>query len=247
MWPGATAGERGAERSGRGDDGRGDHRPGGWRADLVGHLRGARAGGPSSPSTACSARCATSAWRPPSSAPSAGCPPTRRASRRCSTPTSCASSGAFVPLVCHDPARRDEALGVGRADGDAAARPSAPTTSSPPLVSDPADWARPERVRRQWAHLFAMLDEVEAIAARPRPAPGRPPARQHARRDGRRARPVARRRRRSPICLDTGHLTIGGADPLDIAERVRRPRRSRPPEGRPDRRRRPARTPASST
>ena len=46
-----------------------------------------------------------------------------------STPTSCASSGAFVPLACHDPARKAEALRVGRADGDAAARTSGPTTS----------------------------------------------------------------------------------------------------------------------
>ena len=35
-----------------------------------------------------------------------------------------------------------------------------------------------------------------------------------------------------PLCLDTGHLLIGGTDPLQLARDVPGPHRARPPEGR---------------
>ena len=34
-----------------------------------------------------------------------------------------------------------------------------------------------------------------------------------------------------PLCLDTGHLLIGGTDPLQLARAVPRPHRPRPPQG----------------
>ena len=133
------------------------------------------------------------------------------------------------------PARKAEALGVGRADGDAARRRSAPTPSSPPWSAIPDDWARPEVSEAGWAHLFAMLDEIEAITT---DHGLRQVLHPHVNTLVETADELDRLLESSPvaICLDTGHLTIGGADPVDIAGRVRRPRRPGAPEGRADRR-----------
>ena len=48
-----------------------------------------------------------------------------------------------------------------------------------------------------------------------------------------------------PLCLDTGHLLIGGTDPLELARAAAGPRRARPPQGRRRGAGRPGAVPAS--
>jgi inosose dehydratase len=85
------------------------------------------------------------------------------------------------------------------------------------VVSDPADWARPAVSDAGWAHLFAMLDEIETITA---DHGVRQVLHPHVNTLVETADEVDRLLESSPvaICLDTGHLTIGGADPVEIAE-----------------------------
>ena len=76
---------------------------------------------------------------------------------------------------------------------------------------------RPELDDDGWATLLANLDR-----SRPRPPTAASPARLHPHvgtvvESRRRGRPGAGRQRRSPLCLDTGHLLIGGTDPVELA------------------------------
>ena len=71
--------------------------------------------------------------------------------------------GAFVPLACHDPDRRDATLRSAETMA-ALLEDIGADNFVTALVSDPDDWARPEVSEAGWSHLFAMLDEVEAIA-----------------------------------------------------------------------------------
>ena len=48
----------------------------------------------------------------------------------------------------------------------------------------------------------------------------------------RRGRAGAGRQRASPLCLDTGHLLVGGTDPVDLVRPRARAGRARPPQGR---------------
>jgi inosose dehydratase len=125
-------------------------------------------------------------------------------------------SGAFVPLACHDPARKAEAIASARQMA-ALLRDIGADTFVTAVVSDPGDWARPEVSDAGWAHLFAMLDEIEAITA---DHGLRQVLHPHVNTLIETAEELDRLLESSPvaICLDTGHLTIGGADPVEIAE-----------------------------
>jgi inosose dehydratase len=86
------------------------------------------------------------------------------------------------------------------------------------VVNDPEDWSRPELSEDQWVHLFSMLDEIEGVTA----AHGvRQVVHPHADTLIQTAEEVERflQSSSSAMCLDTGHLAVGGADPVAIADR----------------------------
>jgi inosose dehydratase len=125
--------------------------------------------------------------------------------------------GAFVPLALHDPERRAETL-ASAAEMAALLQAVGAQNFVTAAVSDPDDWSRPAVSASQWAHLIATLDEVEAIAE----AHGlRQVLHPHVNTLVETADELQRVLDQSDvaICLDTGHVTIGGADPLDLAER----------------------------
>jgi inosose dehydratase len=125
-------------------------------------------------------------------------------------------SGAFVPLVCHDPALKAQAIASAEQMA-ALLRDIGADTFVTAVVSDPEDWARPEVSDAGWAHLFAMLDEIEDITAE---HGVRQVLHPHVNTLVETAGELDRLLESSPvaICLDTGHLTIGGADPVEIAD-----------------------------
>ena len=125
-------------------------------------------------------------------------------------------SGAFVPLACHDPARKGEALASAEQMATLLQDIGADTFVTA-VVSDPGGWARPDVSEAGWAHLFAMLDEIEAITTE---HGLRQVLHPHVNTLVEKADELDRLLESSPvaICLDTGHLTIGGADPVGIAD-----------------------------
>ncbi len=126
--------------------------------------------------------------------------------------------GAFVPLVCHEPERRQEALDSAESMATLLEEVDAETFVTA-VVSDPTDWRRPPVSDAQWDHLIAMIDEVEGIATAHHLQQVLHP---HVNTLVETADELDRLLDDSPvsICLDTGHLTIGGAAPLELAERA---------------------------
>ena len=126
--------------------------------------------------------------------------------------------GGFLPVVLHDPARLDASLAkVARAPRRSSpssaprcsARPPSSTTTgrrasslTRRAVGPPAGGAGPPRRgrRRSTASTHALHPHWRTVVERDADV-----------------RRVARGVRRSRICLDTGHLTLGGSDPLAIA------------------------------
>ena len=125
--------------------------------------------------------------------------------------------GGFVPLVLHDPARRDEQL----AAADEVARTMA-AAGGRCFVTAPVpsldDWHRPELDQGEWDELLANIDRVGAICAQHGLEQVVHP---HVDTD---IETVGDFERfldgcASKFCFDTGHLSIGGADVVDIATR----------------------------
>ncbi len=127
------------------------------------------------------------------------------------------ATGAFVPLVAHDPARRDEAINTAVQMATLLEAVGAEHFVTA-LVNDPGDWSRPALSDAQWDHMVDVIDEVDAIAA---DHGLRQVVHPHVATLIETAGELERFLAASnvPICLDTGHLTLGGADPVDIAER----------------------------
>ncbi len=126
--------------------------------------------------------------------------------------------GGFVPLVLHDADRRDEQLA--EADRIAAAMAAAGgryyVTAPVPSLDD---WHHPDLNDEEWAELLANVDRVADIVAghgllqtlHPHVDTVVETAADFQRfLDG----------CASAFCLDTGHLTIGGADVVDLAQRA---------------------------
>ncbi|MEO7398972.1 MAG: sugar phosphate isomerase/epimerase [Ilumatobacteraceae bacterium] len=123
--------------------------------------------------------------------------------------------GGFVPLALHDPARMAQSR---RAAEQAARMMSAAggTHFVTAVVSDPNDWKRPQLTDRQWAVMIENLVEVDGIAAGYGMTQVVHP---HVDTLIETADEVERFLADCDVsfCLDTGHLFIGGADPVAIA------------------------------
>jgi inosose dehydratase len=125
---------------------------------------------------------------------------------------------AFVPLVCHEPERRHQALASATAMAELLAAVGADTFVTA-VVSDPSDWRHETMSEAQWDHVFAVLDDVEGITSEHHL---RQVVHPHVNTLVETGEDVDRLLEGStvPICLDTGHLTIGGAHPLALAEQA---------------------------
>jgi inosose dehydratase len=123
--------------------------------------------------------------------------------------------GGFVPLVLHDAERRDEQLAAADrvARSMAAAGGRFHVTAPVPSLDD---WHHPQLTEAEWSELLANLDRVAEIVA----SHGLVQA-VHPHVDTILETDADFRRFidgcSSGFCLDTGHLTIGGADVVDIA------------------------------
>ncbi len=123
--------------------------------------------------------------------------------------------GGFVPLVMHDPARRDGALARTRALVDLLSRSGGSVLVSCPVMDD--DWSVPRALDRgEHAHLVRMLADVDAICA---DAGLRQVLHPHVQTVVETSSDVERILQDCDVswCLDTGHLAIGGTDPVDFA------------------------------
>ena len=123
--------------------------------------------------------------------------------------------GGFVPLVLHEPAARDRA----EQDAERAARllHGAGGTYFVTAVVVDDEWSRPfELDAHQWDDLVSGLDTVERVCARHGLIQVLHP---HIGTLVERAEQVQQVIERSTVrwCLDTGHLSIGGVDPVSFA------------------------------
>jgi inosose dehydratase len=123
--------------------------------------------------------------------------------------------GGFVPLVLHDPDRRDEMMAI--ADEVAANMEAAGGSFYvTAIVGSLDDWFRPEMTDDAWSELFANLDRVEAICR----AHGLTQVvHPHVDTLIETGDEFDRFLEQSTVkfCFDTGHLTIGGADVVRLA------------------------------
>lgn len=123
--------------------------------------------------------------------------------------------GGFVPLVLHDPAQRAEQL----AEAERVAanlQVAGGLTFNTAVVGSTTEWFRPALGDGAWAELFANLGRIDEICA----AHGivqavHPHVDTLVERAGELQRFIDSCD--SKLCFDTGHLTIGGADPVALA------------------------------
>ncbi len=126
--------------------------------------------------------------------------------------------GGFTPLVLHDPARREDALAHTRAVADLFSRARATTFVSCPVMDD--GWSVPRTLDRdEHRHLVRMLGEVDAICA---DAGLRQVLHPHLQTVVETSADVHRVLDDCDVawCLDTGHLAIGGTDPVEFARQA---------------------------
>jgi inosose dehydratase len=123
--------------------------------------------------------------------------------------------GGFVPMVLHVRSRRDEMR-------DRAAQIAATMAAAggrhivTALVADLDDWSRPDLDDEAWDVLLTGLDEIDSVVADHGIVQVFHP---HVDTLVEGADEIDRVLHgcRVALCLDTGHLTIGGSDPLAIA------------------------------
>ncbi len=126
--------------------------------------------------------------------------------------------GGFTPLVLHDPARRDSELARVREVAELFARAGASTFVSCPVMDD--DWSVPRPLDRdEHRQLVRMLGEVDAICA---DAGLRQVLHPHLQTVVETSTDVHRVLDDCDVawCLDTGHLAIGGTDPVEFARQA---------------------------
>ena len=123
--------------------------------------------------------------------------------------------GAFVPLALHDARCRSTSLADATTMAELLEQVGADHFVTA-AVSDPADWQRPDVADSGWDHLVGMLDEIDSIAQ----SHGlRQVLHPHVNTLVETAGELERVLEASDValCLDTGHVTIGGADPVQLA------------------------------
>ncbi len=126
--------------------------------------------------------------------------------------------GGFMPLVLHDPAQRDVALARARSVVELFSRSGASVLVSCPVMDD--DWSVPRTLDRdEHAHLVRMLGEVDEICAE---GGLRQVLHPHVQTVVETADDVDRVLQDCDVswCLDTGHLAIGGTDPVKFARQA---------------------------
>jgi inosose dehydratase len=130
----------------------------------------------------------------------------------------------FVPVVLHRPDLAAEQLDTARRGAALLAAAGAEVLVVAAATGDDGYEARPELDRAGWDHLVAMLDRVAEVAGEHGLALALHP---HVGTVVERGDDLAVVLERSGVqlCVDTGHLLIGGADPLALVreapERVR--------------------------
>ena len=123
--------------------------------------------------------------------------------------------GGFVPVVLHDPGRREATLADARSTAELFAAAGATMFVTAVVVDE--DWApRFELSEAQWDHLVAMLGELDGLCAEYGLTQALHP---HVGTLVETASDVTTVLERSDVrwCLDTGHLLIGGYDPAKFA------------------------------
>jgi inosose dehydratase len=123
--------------------------------------------------------------------------------------------GGFLPVVLHEPAALDASIAKVHRTASLFADLGATVLCSAAVVDD--DWSsRVDLTDAQWDHLVSALSAVDAAAAEHGVTHVLHP---HWRTVVEQDEDVQRVLRESSvgICLDTGHLTLGGSDPLAIA------------------------------
>ena len=140
--------------------------------------------------------------------------------------------GQFVPVVLHDPGH-DPLPEVERAmEGLVAARASTVVLAA--ATGQEGYDARPVLDDAGWQTLLGNLDRLkEAAAARGLTATLHPHVGTMVESGEETDRVLAGSS--IGLCLDTGHLLIGGGDPVAVAQGAPRPDRPHPPQGRPPR------------
>ena len=123
---------------------------------------------------------------------------------------------AFVPLVLHDPAQRAATLKYAEETADLLANVGA-TSFVTAVVSDPNDWQHFALSSEQWKHVFSGLEAVaQIVAERGLQQAVHPHVDTLVERNDEVKLVLENTAVR--FCLDTGHLAIGGTDPLGFAE-----------------------------
>jgi inosose dehydratase len=123
--------------------------------------------------------------------------------------------GGFLPVVLHDPAHLSASVEKVRRTAKLFAELGARFVNTAAVVDD--DWsARSELATAQWDHLLAALPLVDDAAAEFGVVHALHP---HWRTTVEQDADVTRVLEGSNvrICLDTGHLALGGSDPLEVA------------------------------
>jgi inosose dehydratase len=122
---------------------------------------------------------------------------------------------AFVPLALHDAARYDAGLASARHSAELLQAVGAQCFVAC-YVSDPDDWFRPEMTDAEWDQLCAGIAAVDAIAAEHGLVQVVHP---HVNSLVELASEIdiVIERTEAKVCLDTGHMVIGGADPVAFA------------------------------
>ena len=123
--------------------------------------------------------------------------------------------GGFLPVVLHDPARLDASLEKVRRTAKLFAALGASFINTAAVVDDA--WSpRVELSDREWSHLFQALPQVEEIAGEHGVGHALHPHRGTVIERDSDVQKILTGSDAS-ICLDTGHLLLGGSDPLGTA------------------------------
>lgn len=124
-------------------------------------------------------------------------------------------TGGFNALVLHDTTRRDEMLAQARGSAELLASAGA-TTFVTCAVSDPSDWSRPTLSDEQWTAMYDGIRAVEQVCAAAGLAQAFHP---HVDSLVETAPEIQRIVDHTDVgfVLETGHMLIGGLDPLRFA------------------------------